>query len=52
METTGQDPLPYGIAPNRAMIEALIAHAVRQRILERPMAVEDLFPESTHSLTA
>ncbi len=52
MEITGEDPLPYGIASNRPMIEQLIGHAVRQRILDRPPAVEDLFPESTHDLTA
>jgi 4,5-dihydroxyphthalate decarboxylase len=52
MEITGEDPLPYGIAPNRPMIEELIAHAVRQRILDRPPAVEELFPESVHELTA
>lgn len=52
MELTGEDPLPYGIAPNRPMIEQLISHAVRQRILDRPPAVTDLFPQSTHQLTA
>jgi 4,5-dihydroxyphthalate decarboxylase len=52
MEVTGEDPLPYGIAPNRAMIEQLISHAVRQRILDHPPAVTDLFPKSTHDLTA
>ncbi|MGH8968348.1 MAG: ABC transporter substrate-binding protein [Actinomycetes bacterium] len=51
METTGSDPLPYGIAPNRAMIEQLIDHAMRQRILDRPPTVEDLFHKSTHDLT-
>jgi hypothetical protein len=48
METTGADPLPYGIEPNRPIIEQLVRHAVSQRILERPLAVEELFPESTH----
>jgi 4,5-dihydroxyphthalate decarboxylase len=52
MEITGNDPLPYGIAPNRPMIEQLIEYAVRQRILDRRPAVEDLFPESVHDLTA
>jgi 4,5-dihydroxyphthalate decarboxylase len=51
MEITGVDPLPYGIAPNRPMIEELIGHAVRQRIIDRPSAAEDLFPESTHHLS-
>jgi 4,5-dihydroxyphthalate decarboxylase len=51
MAVTGADPLPYGIAPNRAMIEQLIRHAVTQRILDEPPAVETLFPESTHDLT-
>lgn len=52
MKITGEDPLPYGITPNRAMIEQLISYAVRQRILDRPPAVTDLFHESTHDLTA
>jgi 4,5-dihydroxyphthalate decarboxylase len=51
MAITGADPLPYGVAPNRAMIEQLIRHAVTQRILDEPPAVETLFPESTHDLT-
>ena len=52
MEITGGDPLPYGIAPNRAMIDQIIRYAVDQQILTRPVAAEDLFPESTHRLTA
>ncbi len=51
MEITG-DPLPYGIEPNRAMIEQLIEYAVAQRILEHPVAAEDLFARSTRHLTA
>jgi 4,5-dihydroxyphthalate decarboxylase len=52
MHITGADPLPYGIAPNRAMLEQLIGHAVRQRILDRAPAVESLFHPATHDLTA
>ena len=52
MAITGADPLPYGVAPNRAMIEQLIRYAVSQQILDRPPDVETLFPESTHHLTA
>ncbi|MPZ61445.1 MAG: ABC transporter substrate-binding protein [Propionibacteriales bacterium] len=52
MDITGGDPLPYGIEPNRSMIEQLVRYAVDQRILDRPVSVESLFPESTHDLTA
>ena len=32
-EITGADPMPYGIAPNREMIDQLIRYAVDQKIL-------------------
>ena len=51
MDITG-DPLPYGIEPNRRMLEAVIQHAREQGIISRAVAVEDLFPASTHGLTA
>ena len=37
------DPLPYGIAPNRKTLEGLIKHAATQKIIPAPMAIEDLF---------
>jgi 4,5-dihydroxyphthalate decarboxylase len=49
---TGGDPLPYGVDPNRATIEQLIDHAVRQKILARRPAVESLFAEGTLDLSA
>jgi len=49
MEIAG-DPLPYGIAPNRRMIEELIRHAVTQKIIPKPVSVEELFASGTHSL--
>jgi 4,5-dihydroxyphthalate decarboxylase len=52
MDITGADPLPYGIEPNRAMIDLLVRHAVSQKVLDRPFAPEDLFPPGTHDLTA
>ena len=52
MALTGADPLPYGIAPNRAMIDQLVRHTVSQHILDKPFTAEELFPESTHDLTA
>jgi 4,5-dihydroxyphthalate decarboxylase len=51
-QITGADPLPYGIAPNRAMIDQLIRHAVDQKILDKPVSAEDLFAAGTHDLTA
>ena len=51
MEINGADPLPYGMAPNRAVIEELIEHAMSQGILDRRPAVESLFAESTRDLT-
>jgi 4,5-dihydroxyphthalate decarboxylase len=51
MEITG-DPLPYGVEPNRRVLEELIRHAVAQHIIDHPVAVEDLFAKSTLGLSA
>jgi 4,5-dihydroxyphthalate decarboxylase len=51
MEITGRDPLPYGIAANRQTLEEIIQYALEQRIITRPVTVEELFPPSTHGLT-
>jgi 4,5-dihydroxyphthalate decarboxylase len=51
-ELVGGDPLPYGIEPNRAVIEELSDHAMRQKILTRRPAVETLFAAGTLELTA
>jgi 4,5-dihydroxyphthalate decarboxylase len=50
MEITGKDPLPYGIEPNRRMLEEFTASALEQRIITRPVTLEELFPKSTHAL--
>jgi len=42
MDVTG-DPLPYGIGPNRKMLDAVITHAVEQGIIPRRVAVDELF---------
>jgi 4,5-dihydroxyphthalate decarboxylase len=39
------DPLPYGVEPNRQMIEAIIQHDFEQGIIPRRMTVEELFPD-------
>ncbi len=49
MEITG-DPLPYGIAPNRKVLENLVQHALTQGIITKPVTVEELFAPSTHGL--
>ena len=49
MEITG-DPLPYGIEPNRQVLNELIGHAVTQKIIAGPVGVDDLFAPGTHGL--
>jgi ABC-type nitrate/sulfonate/bicarbonate transport system substrate-binding protein len=51
MEITG-DPLPYGIEPNRLTLEAIVQHSAEQGILHQPVAIEELFPQSTRTLVA
>ena len=52
MEITGGDPLPYGVEPNRKVIENLIQHALKQGIITKPVTVDELFAPSTHGLVA
>jgi 4,5-dihydroxyphthalate decarboxylase len=51
LEATGwDDPLPYGIGPNRAVLEGLIEQASQQRILTKTVKLEELFAESVRGL--
>jgi 4,5-dihydroxyphthalate decarboxylase len=50
MAITG-DPLPYGIAPNRKVIDGLIGHALTQGIITKPVTADELFAPSTRGLT-
>jgi 4,5-dihydroxyphthalate decarboxylase len=52
MELTGGDPLPYGVEPNRAVLEELMRHAVTQRILERPLPLDEVFLPLTENAAA
>jgi 4,5-dihydroxyphthalate decarboxylase len=52
MELTGADPLPYGIEPNRAVLEELLRHAVDQKILPTAPALDDVFAPGTRDVTA
>jgi 4,5-dihydroxyphthalate decarboxylase len=47
----GVDPLPYGVEPNREVLEALIEHATAQQILRKPVELSAVFDESTLGLT-
>ncbi|HVY57106.1 MAG TPA: ABC transporter substrate-binding protein [Xanthobacteraceae bacterium] len=44
------DPLPYGIEPNRRVLEELVRHSVTQGIIPQPVNVDDLFAPSTRGL--
>lgn len=46
----GGDPLPYGVEPNRKVIEELMRHAVSQGIIPKAVPVEELFVASTRGL--
>lgn len=48
--TGGEDPLPYGVDANCAVLEKLMHNAVAQAILTRPVAVEDVFVPETLGL--
>jgi 4,5-dihydroxyphthalate decarboxylase len=50
MQVTGRDPLPYGIEPNRTMLEEVVRSALEQKIIMEPVTVEELFPRNTHAL--
>ena len=46
------DPLPYGVEPNRHMLEELVDHALTQGIIRRRVKPEELFAPSTRNLIA
>jgi len=50
MQVTGGDPLPYGVAPNRATLDELMASAREQGIIKRAFTMEELFPRETLAL--
>jgi ABC-type nitrate/sulfonate/bicarbonate transport system substrate-binding protein len=50
-EAIDADPLPYGIEPNRHMLELLVEYGLRQGILTKEVRVDDLFAVDTRMLT-
>jgi 4,5-dihydroxyphthalate decarboxylase len=51
LRITGEDPLPYGIEPNRAVLTELLDHAIDQHILRERPKLEDLFADDTRDIT-
>ena len=49
-EMIGDDPFPYGIKANKAMLDTIIAFSHEQGLTPRKMTVEDLFAPSTLDL--
>ena len=49
-EMIGDDPFPYGIKANRAMLETIVGYSHEQGLTPRRMKVEELFAESTLDL--
>ncbi|OBF39468.1 4,5-dihydroxyphthalate decarboxylase [Mycobacterium sp. ACS1612] len=45
LQLTGADPLPYGIEANRPMLEQLMEFAMQQRILTRPVDIDEMFAD-------
>jgi 4,5-dihydroxyphthalate decarboxylase len=52
MQITGADPLPYGVEPNRAMLDMVMRLATEQGIIRRPYPMDELFARGTLELTA
>lgn len=51
LRITGDDPLPYGIEPNRAVLDELLNHAINQHILRERPNIDDLFADGTRDIT-
>jgi 4,5-dihydroxyphthalate decarboxylase len=43
----GQDPFPYGLRANRAVLEQIVRHSYDQGLIPKPIEVETLFAPST-----
>lgn len=46
-QLTGRDPLPYGIEPNRRMLETLVQYALEQHIIHSRPRLTELFASGT-----
>jgi 4,5-dihydroxyphthalate decarboxylase len=46
-EVFGGDPWPYGIAPNRPTLDALVTYLAEQHMIAQPVPIDDLFAPTT-----
>jgi 4,5-dihydroxyphthalate decarboxylase len=46
----GEDPFPYGIKANQAMLDTIVGYSYEQGLTPRKMTIEELFAESTLEL--
>ena len=44
----GEDPWPYGVKKNRANLERFMGYSLDQGLMEKKLAVEELFAPTTH----
>ena len=51
-QVVGDDPLPYGIAANRATLDAFIQFNVEQKVIPHAVNLEDLFPSNVLEFAA
>ena len=49
-EITKKDPMPFGVEPSRAMIEAINQFATEQKIIPRPFKMEEIWAKGTLDL--
>lgn len=50
-EVTAADPLPYGVAGNKATLEELISHALAQQVIHTAVTPEEIFAETTREIS-
>jgi 4,5-dihydroxyphthalate decarboxylase len=43
MEIFEGDPWPYGLEANRHVLSTLVQYLIEQRLLDRPLSLEELF---------
>ena len=46
-ELIGDDPIPFGIKANKAMLDTIVNYSFEQGLTPRKMNIEELFAEET-----